>query len=402
MNDVMSVNESNLAGGPRPLVSYPRAVHRLSWALAVTVFPLIWVGGLVTTTKAGMAVPDWPGTYGYNMFLYPWTTWFFGPWDLFIEHGHRLLGSLAGIWCLALVALAWSRSVPRAVWWLSVSALILVVIQGTLGGIRVLQIDREVAKLHGCFGQAFFAFVALMIVVTSRWWVRVGQANFWLGGRTGLRDSSEPAQAGAAGAKLGANAEVESGVSSVGVPDRSTWVAMLGRLRVSRNLALAVFILAFGQLYLGASLRHIPESGTPGHYRLLLWFHLIGAVSVMVAALWLLWKSPGPVPGLHVGRWLLAGLVLGQISLGLGTWVVKFGFPHGFAETTLAQQHLIVNDAYMQVMVVTGHVAIGSLILATAAFLVARLWRAEHGLRALMLGEPSNHPIESWNAPSVG
>ncbi len=44
-----------------------------------------------------MAVPDWPTTYGYNMFLYPWQTWLFGPWDLFIEHGHRLLGSLAGL-----------------------------------------------------------------------------------------------------------------------------------------------------------------------------------------------------------------------------------------------------------------------------------------------------------------
>ena len=64
--------------------------------LACATFPLVWVGGLVTTTDAGMAVPDWPNTYGYNMFLYPWQTWLAGPWDLFVEHGHRLLAATVG------------------------------------------------------------------------------------------------------------------------------------------------------------------------------------------------------------------------------------------------------------------------------------------------------------------
>ena len=44
-----------------------------------------------------MAVPDWPNTFGYNLFLYPWQTWIAGPWDLFIEHGHRLLGATVGM-----------------------------------------------------------------------------------------------------------------------------------------------------------------------------------------------------------------------------------------------------------------------------------------------------------------
>ena len=65
--------------------------HRLAVLLCCATFPLIWVGGLVTTYDAGMAVPDWPTTYGYNMFSYPLETWLYGPWDLFIEHGHRLL-----------------------------------------------------------------------------------------------------------------------------------------------------------------------------------------------------------------------------------------------------------------------------------------------------------------------
>ncbi len=64
--------------------------------LVCATFPLIWIGGLVTTYDAGMAVPDWPNTYGYNLFLYPWQTWVSGPWNLFIEHGHRLFGAVVG------------------------------------------------------------------------------------------------------------------------------------------------------------------------------------------------------------------------------------------------------------------------------------------------------------------
>ena len=83
--------------------STSRLPHRIALLLAAVVFPLIWVGGLVTTTDAGMAVPDWPNTYGYNMFSYPLESWLFGPFDLMVEHGHRLLASLAGVISIALV-----------------------------------------------------------------------------------------------------------------------------------------------------------------------------------------------------------------------------------------------------------------------------------------------------------
>ena len=81
--------------------------YRLAVLLAAATFPLISVGGLVTSYDAGMAVPDWPNTYGYNLLLYPWTTWLFGPWDLFLEHGHRLLGVLVGLLAMGLVAAAY-------------------------------------------------------------------------------------------------------------------------------------------------------------------------------------------------------------------------------------------------------------------------------------------------------
>ncbi|MDP1559837.1 MAG: hypothetical protein Q8M16_00385, partial [Pirellulaceae bacterium] len=167
-----------------------RLVNRLVWLTAATVFPLIWAGGLVTTTKAGMAVPDWPGTYGYNMFLYPWTTWFFGPWDLFIEHGHRLLGSLAGIWCLLLVGATWLRPTTTRVRALALGALTLVILQGVMGGVRVLNVDREIARIHGCLGPAFFAYLLGLTVVTSRWWKSVANRSFWTGGTGAANDES--------------------------------------------------------------------------------------------------------------------------------------------------------------------------------------------------------------------
>ena len=112
--------------------------HRVAAVLAAIVFPLIWVGGLVTTYDAGMAVPDWPNTYNYNMFSYPVRDWFFGPWDLFVEHGHRLLGSLSGLVAIGLVIVTWRKEPRKWVCWMSVGLLVLVIAQGILGGLRVL------------------------------------------------------------------------------------------------------------------------------------------------------------------------------------------------------------------------------------------------------------------------
>ena len=161
-----------------PGPSIPNAIsrwpHRLAVALVCATFPLIWVGGLVTTEKAGMAVPDWPNTYGYNLFLYPWQTWIGGPWDLFIEHGHRLLASAVGLLTIALVVTVWrcdTRGWLRA---LSVLALVAVVVQGLLGGLRVIQDEVLLARVHGCFGPAFFALSVALAAFTSSWWIGAG------------------------------------------------------------------------------------------------------------------------------------------------------------------------------------------------------------------------------------
>ena len=68
---------------------------------------LISSGGLVTGFRAGMAVPDWPNTFGHNMFLFPFTKMTGG---VFYEHAHRLLGSLVGLTALVLAILLSVRS----------------------------------------------------------------------------------------------------------------------------------------------------------------------------------------------------------------------------------------------------------------------------------------------------
>src|SRR6188768_2537736 len=162
-------------------ISLPRSSpwpHRLAVALALVTFPLIWVGGLVTTYDAGMAVPDWPGTYGYNILRYPWQTWIAGPWDLFIEHGHRLLGATAGLLAISLVVVVLVRERRGSLVVAAFGALGLVIFQGALGGMRVLLDERFLALLHGCVGPIFFAYLAGLIVVTSRRWDRAEELSW--------------------------------------------------------------------------------------------------------------------------------------------------------------------------------------------------------------------------------
>ncbi|MFM7846796.1 MAG: hypothetical protein ACKPEY_21530, partial [Planctomycetota bacterium] len=101
MKDPDRVTDSNLTS--EVSAAYKPWPARCAVLLRAVTLVLISVGALVTTYDAGMAVPDWPTTYGYNMFAYPWQTWLSGPFDLLIEHGHRLLGSLVGFIAIGLV-----------------------------------------------------------------------------------------------------------------------------------------------------------------------------------------------------------------------------------------------------------------------------------------------------------
>src|SRR5437879_1626529 len=83
-------------------------LHRFAILTSLASLGLIAVGGLVTSHEAGMAVPDWPNSYGYNMFLFPVSKWVGG---IFYEHTHRLVASTVGLFVVALTRwLGGSRS----------------------------------------------------------------------------------------------------------------------------------------------------------------------------------------------------------------------------------------------------------------------------------------------------
>jgi cytochrome c oxidase assembly protein subunit 15 len=299
--------------------------HRLAVVLALVTFPLIWVGGLVTTYDAGMAVPDWPGTYGYNLFAYPLSTWIAGPWDLFIEHGHRLLGATAGLVAIALVvAICLADRRPWMIR-LACGALALVIVQGLLGGARVLMDERLVALLHACVGPLFFAYLAGLIVVTSQWW------------------TSQP---------TGSSARV-------GSLSRSAW-SMAG--------------LAFGQLMLGAVLRHIPLDSSPGLFRAVLLMHLVAAGALALQIGLTLWSAQG-TNQLSRPAGLLAGLVVVQVSLGVATYVAKYSWPAWLGDYAFAANYVVQEKSLTQSLITTAHVALGSLILFVSALLAMRATR---------------------------
>jgi len=299
--------------------------------LVCATFPLIWVGGLVTTTQAGMAVPDWPNTYGYNLFLYPLSTWLAGPWDLFIEHGHRLLGALVGLITIALLIALWRWDERPAVRWLGVIALAAVVGQGVLGGMRVLLDARTLAKIHGCTGPIFFALAVALAAVTSRHW------------RSPKRPESD---------------------------DRPRVLAV-------RRLAALTTLVAYVQLALGAQIRHLPVGLSHHAFRVAVIFHLLFATVLAVHVCLLAGKT---LRGCRAYRWLarpawgLAALLLVQLALGVSTWIVKYGWPTFLPEGPMAA-YTVTAGSFAQATIVTAHVATGSLILVTSLLIALRAFR---------------------------
>ena len=95
-------NRLNTADGPA--AAYSPSLHAMAWGVLLLAFPLIFMGGLVTSRGAGLSVPDWPNSFGYNMFLFPPSQWVGGIW---YEHVHRLLGTAVGFAALSFTLLAW-------------------------------------------------------------------------------------------------------------------------------------------------------------------------------------------------------------------------------------------------------------------------------------------------------
>ncbi|MCE2393192.1 COX15/CtaA family protein [Candidatus Poribacteria bacterium] len=355
-------------------------LHRLAVLTAVTTFILICMGGLVTSTNSGMAVPDWPTTFGYNMFLYPLSKTVSGflfsvdpnlqadldtgnlsvglrkalekneisvsenviisteeqgsKWrladrknertytliksgerlDVYVhgvlyEHSHRLIGSIVGFLTIALMVSIWAKDRRKWMKWLGVIALVAVIAQGVMGGLRVTNLSRVLAIIHACFAQAFFALTASLALFTSLSWLQM-------------------------------SAKIE--------------ITDAARLK---NLSLITLGLIYIQFIFGAVLRHTGNR---------LDAHLLFAGLVTIHIFLLLRrisKNYPENPALVRLILLLSGLLAVQLTLGIGAYLAEFtAFGEGVPPVA-------------GVIITTAHAAIGALMLVVSVVLTLDVFR---------------------------
>ena len=274
-------------------------LHRLAVATAGATFVLLFLGALVTSTGSGLAVPDWPLSFGQV----------FPPMigGVLFEHGHRLAATAVG--CLTVGLALWTvvgeaRAGVRALGFL---ALLAVVLQGVLGGITVLyKLPLAVSVTHACLAQMFFCLTVTLALVTSRAW-------------SAPRARRSPAA-------LGAIAGLTTGV----VLGQLVLGALMRHMHA--GLAIPDFPLAFGRL--------VPPLVTP--YIAIHFAHRVGALVVTAAvgsmAVYVLRHTDNP--WVRRPAFLAAGLVVLQVTLGaLTIWSQRAVLP-----TTT---HLVVGAALL-------------------------------------------------------
>ncbi len=127
---------------------------------AACTFLLVIAGGLVTSTGSGLAVPDWPLSFGR----------FFPPMrgGVLFEHGHRMIAGTVGVLFFILTVWIWTKESRRGLKILSVAGLITVILQAVLGGLTVLhKLPTAISASHACLGQVFFAIVVNIAVLVG-------------------------------------------------------------------------------------------------------------------------------------------------------------------------------------------------------------------------------------------
>ena len=338
--------------------TYNPRLHALALLTAAAMFPLIFMGGLVTSHGAGMSVPDWPNSYGYNMFRFPISMWVGGIW---YEHIHRLMGTVVGMLGIALTAYAWWSKERAWVRWLATSVLGAIIVQGVLGGLRVVLIRLGLAVIHGCFAQAVFCLAGLMVVVTSRWWLEspdLSSSSHRSSGRTLIRLATIAVTV--IYLQLIVGAFMRHHQAGLAIPD----VPMVfGKWLPPMN---ATQLEAANRWRENVPIRRI----TPGYIDLSLWqpvsmaqiwihfAHRIGAICVTVAVGLLVGYTliRHRHRGLLVPAVALIGLLIAQVTLGVLTVLLQK--PADIAST---------------------HVAVGALTLLTTFVLLTRASRLYRG-----------------------
>jgi cytochrome c oxidase assembly protein subunit 15 len=328
-------------------------LNRFAWFTAAATLLLICSGGMVTSKGVGLAVPDWPTTFGYNMFLFPFSKWVGG---IFFEHTHRLIASVVGFLTIILTVWIWRADSRRWVRFLGLAALAAVVLQGVLGGLRVTMLKDQIGIFHACLAQAFLGLLVLIAMATSRSW------------------------------------------SSLTTPGNRE------AMRRVRRIAIVTAIAIYIQLALGATMRHqhrdlaildfptangswLPDTSPAAIARINAWrdtralsdvtafqiwlqmVHRFGAVIIAVGAI-AIWsavrKTTGDIPLLRTLSNFLVALVFCQIALGAFTiWSNKAAD------------------------VATTHVAVGATIFAITVALCAICYRLSYFEAATAVSTPA-------------
>jgi cytochrome c oxidase assembly protein subunit 15 len=303
-------------------------LHRFSKFLVACTVVLILAGSLVTSHDAGLSVPDWPTSYGWNMFTFPPSMWVA---NILYEHGHRLIASTVGFLTIVMAVWLWVAE-PQRRWlrWFGVATLGSVVAQGLLGGLTVLFfLPAAISTAHAGLAEIFFCMTVAIAIFTSPGWI------------AGYRAGADP--------RVGADAHT-------GAP--------------LRTLATAATVLIYAQILVGATMRHtgaglaIPDFPLmfghviPDHWSgaiAIHFTHRVGALLVTMAVLTLFTHVRSRYrdrPELMRPAALIVALVAVQVTLG--------------ALTVLSRRDPWINSF---------HVVCGALVLTTSLVLTLRSWR---------------------------
>jgi cytochrome c oxidase assembly protein subunit 15 len=278
-------------------------LHRYAIFVAICTFLLIIAGALVTGNDAGLSVPDWPTSFG-SFRMPPMVG------GVKFEHGHRMIAGVVGILTIILALALWIKDSRRWVKWLGGAAVLAVLAQAALGGITVLfYLPVAISTSHATLAQVFFCLAASLAFFT-----RPG----WRWDEPKLEDVSTPSL---------------------------------------QHLTVATTGAIFVQLILGAAYRHSGMGVEP---------HILGACVVTMLVAWVVTRIArkfSQQPALLKPALLLGTLVMLQLSLGIGAYVVKMADRN-------APQPLppVVN-------MTTAHVAVGALVLVTSLYLTYQTHR---------------------------
>ena len=301
-------------------------LHKFTKFVVASTVLLILAGSLVTSHDAGLSVPDWPTTYGWNMFTFPPRMWVA---NIFYEHGHRLIASSVGFLTIILAAWLWLAEPRRWRRWFGVAALGAVIAQGLLGGITVLfYLPPAVSTAHAALAEIFFCMTVAIALFTSTGWIH----GF---------ESDDPRAA------------------------RSGPVAL-----PLRRLATLTTALIFVQILIGATMRHtgaglaIPDFPLmfggiiPDHWNAGIavhFTHRVGALVVAASAITTAvytWRTHTDRPELASPALLLLILIIVQIVLGASVVISR-----------------------LQPWINSFHVVCGALVLTMSLVITLRAWR---------------------------